>query len=61
MLITKKGVPFVKIEPIILHSQQPSAIWKSRETFIEQYGELSLEFALPASETSLEEKNPLDD
>jgi prevent-host-death family protein len=61
VLITKKGVPFVRIEPITSYSQQPSTVWKSREAFIEHCGELSPEYELPARETSLQDKNPLDD
>jgi prevent-host-death family protein len=61
VLITKRGVPFVRIEPVNSRSQQPSAIWERRKAFIERYGEEFPDFELPMRETSLQYKNPLDE
>lgn len=61
VLITKRGVPFVRIEPIRVSAQPTSAIWESRKTFIERYGELSPDFELPARETFVQYENPLEE
>jgi prevent-host-death family protein len=61
VLITKRGVPFVRIEPLRSLSPHTSQIWERRKAFIDQYGELSPEFELPARETSLQYENPLDE
>jgi prevent-host-death family protein len=46
VLITKRGVPLVRIEPIASHPQAPSEIWERRQEFIDLYGEFP-EFELP--------------
>ena len=61
VLITKRGVPFVRIEPVIAYPQQVSAIWESRETFMECYGELSPDFELPIRGNVVDYENPLDE
>ena len=61
VLITKRGAPFVRIEPIRVSAQPTSAIWESRKIFIERYGELSSDFELPARETFVQYENPLEE
>jgi prevent-host-death family protein len=60
VLITKRGVPLVRIEPISSRSQAPSGIWESRQAFLERYGELP-EFELPGREINREYQNPFDE
>ena len=46
ILITKQGVPFVRIDPIF--SETPSSVvWAQRRAFIERYGEISPDFESP--------------
>lgn len=60
VLITKRGVPLVRIEPITSRSQGPSAIWECRKAFLDRYGELP-EFELPIREIDREDKRLFDE
>ncbi|MCP4375756.1 MAG: type II toxin-antitoxin system Phd/YefM family antitoxin [bacterium] len=60
VLITKRGVPLVKIEPIASRSQTPSDIWERRNAFLDRYGELP-EFELPIRGSDGEYRNPFDE
>ena len=60
VLITKRGVPLVRIEPISSRSQVPSGIWERRQAFLDLYGELP-EFELPDREINREYQNLFDE
>lgn len=47
IVLTRKGRPFVRSEPIRFASQPSSAIWERRSAFIKQHGESPVEFDLP--------------
>ncbi|MBN2443155.1 MAG: type II toxin-antitoxin system prevent-host-death family antitoxin [Spirochaetales bacterium] len=47
ILITKRGVPLVKIDPVAYESNQKSGIWMAREGFIRKYGDLGEDLDLP--------------
>lgn len=60
VLITKRGMPLVKIEPITSRSQAPSEIWERRKAFLECYGEFP-EFDLPGRGSDGKYRNPFDE
>ncbi len=47
ILITKRGVPFVKLDPIIESKKKKSEIWELREKFIKNNGSIEDEFQIP--------------
>ena len=47
VLITRKGLPFVRIDPIPSASLSSSDIWAQRQRFIERCGEFPIDFELP--------------
>lgn len=51
ILITKRGVPLVKIDPIVYEDNQKSNIWMAREGFIRKYGDIEEDLELPKRET----------
>jgi prevent-host-death family protein len=61
ILITKRGVPLVRIEAVHFYPQQASGIWKCRQTFLERYGEWSSDFDLPPREKPLQYENPFEE
>ena len=48
MLITKRGVPFVKLNPI---DNSKSEIWKLREKFINENGKIETDIPVIKRET----------
>ncbi len=47
VVITKKGLPFVRIDPIPAASMSSSDIRTQRQRFIERCGEFQIDFELP--------------
>jgi len=45
ILITKRGVPVVKINPVI--NTKKSEIWNMREKFIKENGEIDIDIPIP--------------
>ncbi|GAK48803.1 hypothetical protein U14_00010 [Candidatus Moduliflexus flocculans] len=52
VVITKKGLPFVRIDPIFSASMSSSSsdIWAQRQRFIERCGEFQIAFDAPSRE-----------
>lgn len=48
VLITKRGIPFVMIEPVRPSGTHRSRIWEQRKAFLDRYGEWSVDFEVPA-------------
>lgn len=46
VLVTKRGKPFVRIEPIALYSEKASPVWEARERF-EQYHPVDKDLPVP--------------
>ena len=59
VLITVRGIPLVKIDPIINKDNNKSNIWEIRKDFIQKNGQFEQDFDLPirSKESFL---NPLD-
>lgn len=60
VLVTKRGVPFVRIEPLASRSLAPSGIWERRKEFLDRYGEFP-ECELPTRAPNDEYQNPFDE
>jgi prevent-host-death family protein len=60
IVITKRGVPMVRIEPITKEPDGVSEIWRLRQEFIEESGELTEDFVLPERQQD-PIKDPLDE
>ena len=45
VLVTKRGIPFVKLEPVT--DSDKSDIWKLREKFIQENGSFDKEISVP--------------
>jgi prevent-host-death family protein len=60
IVITKRGVPMVRIEPIIEEPAGVSEIWRLRQEFIEESGELTEDFEPPERQHD-RIKDPLDE
>jgi len=48
VLVTRRGKPLVRIEPIRRDQSQPKGIWDRRATFIKARGPIAEDFTLPA-------------
>jgi prevent-host-death family protein len=59
IVITKRGVPVVRIEPITEEPDGVSEIWRLREDFVARTGELTEELEIPERRHDPAE-NPLD-
>jgi len=58
ILITKRGIPIVKINPITISEKGHSDIWNSRENYIRKHGNINEELEIP-ERTINNYKNPL--
>ena len=47
VLITERGIPLVKIDPIINKENNKSDIWKIRKDFIQKNGQFEQDLDLP--------------
>jgi prevent-host-death family protein len=50
VLITKRGVPIVKILPVTFNENQKSDIWEVREGYLQKYGEPDKDIEIPKRE-----------
>lgn len=60
VVVTRRGRPLVKIEPIE-QEQAHQEVWLLRESFDKKYGSQKEDFELPPRDIEKEWKNPLDD
>ncbi|GAG79355.1 unnamed protein product [marine sediment metagenome] len=60
VLITIRGVPLVRIDPIVNKENDKLGIWEIRRDFIQKNGQLEQDFDLPLRSKELF-LNPLDD
>lgn len=60
ILITRRGVPIVKIDPITYADSEKSGIWMAREKFLNKYGQLDQDLEIP-ERTTEPFKNPFDE
>jgi prevent-host-death family protein len=61
VIVTRRGKPLVKIEPIATYPTGGSEIWKLREKFDKEHGPQTEDFELPPRTIEKKWKNPLDD
>ena len=60
VLVTRRGKPLVRIEPIAGPKGRPSSVWDRRAEFQKKRGRLTEDFTLPSREKQTW-RNPLDD
>jgi prevent-host-death family protein len=60
VVITHRGKPLVKIEPIAPAKKKKSSVWEARAAYIKKYGLWTDDFELPPREKQTW-RNPLDD
>lgn len=60
VLVTRRGQPLVRIEPVETVDNLESAVWKSRENFLCSHGPLKEELKLPERSEELF-NNPLEE
>ena len=59
VIVTRRGKPLVKIEPVTTYPTGGSQIWELREKYIREHGPITEDFKLsPRRRTKF--KNPLD-
>ena len=47
VVVTRRGKPLVKIEPITRAQAKPSSVWNRRAAYEKRHGRISEDFALP--------------
>ena len=60
ILITRRGVPIVKIDPVTYADSEKSDIWMAREKFLNKYGQLDQDLEIP-ERTTESFHNPFDE
>lgn len=60
VVVTRRGKPLVRIEPIRNARARPKGVWDRRADYVKAHGPLTEDFALPPREKQ-SWRNPLDE
>jgi prevent-host-death family protein len=60
IVVTRRGKPLVKIEPIPATEEKATSVWERRAAFLRKHGPLTEDFMLPPREKQIW-RNPLED
>ncbi len=60
VVVTRRGKPLVRIEPIPADEEKVTSVWDRRAAFLQQHGPLTEEFTLPPREKQTW-RNPLEE
>jgi prevent-host-death family protein len=60
VLVTRRGKPLVRIEPIPVRKDKPLSVWDRRAVYEKKHGRFTDDFALPPREKQTW-RNPLED
>jgi prevent-host-death family protein len=60
VVVTRRGKPLVKIEPISADQAKPASVWERRAAFEKKHGRFTEDFTVPPRQKQTW-RNPLDD